>query len=264
MKIKLGGKEIFYTTGSGHSDSDSELVLFVHGAGFDHSVWVMPSRYFARKGLSVYAVDLPGRGGSEGPPLSSIDLMADCLADFILQLNPGGNPVTVVGHSMGSLVAYSLGARHKDKVSKIALLGTSVPMPVSDVLLNAAEDNDHASIDMTNIWSHSSTGKIGRSENPGANNLLVGQRLLERAGDGVLYSDLRACNEFDVGQMPEMELPCLVIVGEADKMTPASAGISVAENLAKAEVCSLSGCGHAMLSERPNEVLDALSGFILN
>ena len=165
---------------------------------------------------------------------------------------------------MGSLVAYSLGARHKDKVSKIALLGTSVPMPVSDVLLNAAEDNDHASIDMTNIWSHSSTGKIGRSENPGANNLLVGQRLLERAGDGVLYSDLRACNEFDVGQMPEMELPCLVIVGEADKMTPASAGISVAENLAKAEVCSLSGCGHAMLSERPNEVLDALSGFILN
>ena len=47
-------------------------------------------------------------------------------------------------------------------------------------------------------------------------------------------------------------------------MTPASAGISVAENLAKAEVCSLSGCGHAMLSERPNEVLDALSGFILN
>ena len=57
MKIKLGGKEIFYTTGSGHSDSDSELVLFVHGAGFDHSVWVMPSRYFARKGLSVYAVD---------------------------------------------------------------------------------------------------------------------------------------------------------------------------------------------------------------
>ena len=80
----------------------------------------------------------------------------------------------------------------------------------------------------------------------------------------MLYSDLRACNEFDVGQMPEMELPCLVIVGEADKMTPASAGISVAENLTKAEVFSLSGCGHAMLSERPNEVLDALSGFILN
>ena len=127
MKIKLGGTEIFYTTGSGHSDSDSELVLFVHGAGFDHSAWGMPSRYIARKGFSVYAVDLPGRGRSEGPPLSSINLMADCLADFILQLNPGGNQVTVVGHSMGSLVAYSLGARHKDKISKIALLGTSVP-----------------------------------------------------------------------------------------------------------------------------------------
>ena len=110
MKIKLGGREIFYTTGSGQSDPSLELVLFVHGAGFDHSVWVMPSRYFARKGLSVFAIDLPGRGRSEGPSLSSIDLMADCLADFIGQGGGRANLETFImaARDRGDAMDHSL------------------------------------------------------------------------------------------------------------------------------------------------------------
>ena len=35
-------------------------------------------------------------------------------------------------------------------------------MPVSDVLLNAAMDNDQAAVDMTNVWSHSAKGPVGQ------------------------------------------------------------------------------------------------------
>ena len=38
------------------------------------------------------------------------------------------------------------------------------------------------------------------------------------------------------------------------------AGLDVARALPDARVLRLEGCGHAMLSERPNEVLDALIG----
>ena len=41
-------------------------------------------------------------------------------------------------------------------------------------------------------------------------------------------------------------------------MTPARAGLDVARSLPDARVVRLEGCGHAMLNERPNEVLDAL------
>ena len=62
MNIQIDGKTIAYSNGSGHSSQHAPLIIFLHGAGMDHSVWVMPARYFARHGYRVMAVDLPGHG----------------------------------------------------------------------------------------------------------------------------------------------------------------------------------------------------------
>ena len=51
-------------------------------------------------------------------------------------------------------------------------------------------------------------------------------------------------------------------MGDQDKMTPARAGIAVSELLPDCKTRIISDCGHSMLSEKPNEVLDALSDFI--
>ncbi|NCF33281.1 MAG: alpha/beta fold hydrolase, partial [Proteobacteria bacterium] len=187
MKIQLNGEEVFYSTGSGAPEKNAPTLVFIHGAGFDHSIWVMPARYFARHGWRVVAVDLPGHGRSAGALLTSIEQMADWVAQLIDAVSVD-QKASVIGHSMGSLIAMSLAARHSDKVDKFALLGTSAPMPVSDVLLNAAMDNDQAAIDMTNTWSHSARGRLGSSENPGLSNLHVGERLLQQAGQDVLYT----------------------------------------------------------------------------
>ena len=53
----------------------------------------------------------------------------------------------------------------------------------------------------------------------------------------------------------------LVIAGDADLMTPARAGVAVARSLPNSTVVRLAS-GHAMLSEQPNEVLDALMVFV--
>jgi pimeloyl-ACP methyl ester carboxylesterase len=41
-------------------------------------------------------------------------------------------------------------------------------------------------------------------------------------------------------------------------MTPIAKGIDAAARLGNARLVRLAGCGHSMLSEQPNEVLDAL------
>ena len=71
-------------------------------------------------------------------------------------------------------------------------------------------------------------------------------------------------NAFDAAELPPVECPALVITGGDDKMTPAKAGIAVAQMLPNAHVANLPSCGHSMLTEQPNQVLDALSGFILS
>jgi alpha-beta hydrolase superfamily lysophospholipase len=49
----------------------------------DHSVWALQSRWFASRGRDVAALDLPGHGRSQGPPLTTIAAMADWTARAI-------------------------------------------------------------------------------------------------------------------------------------------------------------------------------------
>ncbi len=256
MRFEVAGHRVFASTGSAQHDATKPGVLFVHGAGMDHSVWVMPARYFARHGFGVLAPDLPAHGRSGGNALTSISAMARWLVEVLDALDV--EQTAVVGHSMGSLVAHSFARLYPDRCRVLALLGTSAPMPVTELLLNAAEDDDHAAIDMANGWSHSARGKLGGNQNPGLWMLRGGERLLEMSAPGVFHTDLKACNEFSAKEGDAVRCPSLVIVGEADQMTPIRAGISVAEVLPDAMIVRLPGCGHAMMSERPNDVLDAL------
>lgn len=261
MNVDVGGNSVFYTTGSGTPAADARTLIFLHGAGMDHSVWVMPARYFARHGFRVVVPDLPGHGRSAGPALTSINAMCNWVV--ALQTALGQSSSMLVGHSMGSLISFATAARFPERVDKVALLGTANPMPVSDGLLGAAGDNHHAAFDMANTWSHSATGKLGSSGHPGSSNLNAGMRLLERVADGVYHTDLAACNDFtatDFGQITET--PALVIAGTKDQMTPLRSGLKVAAGIADCTKVVLDGCGHSMLAEQPNAVLDALAAFL--
>lgn len=260
-RLQIDGRTAYVGNGSGNPSADARSLVFVHGAGMDHTVWALPARHFARKGFRVLAVDLPGHGRSQGPALASIEDMADWLAEVLAAF--AVDTAAVAGHSMGSLVAWAFANRHPSSCSGLALFGTSWPMPVTEPLLNAAASNHHAAIDMANQWSHSAGGKMGANANPGVWMLATGERLLERAAAGVFHADLTACNAY-VPKPPgagDVNWPVLVVVGEADQMTPARAGLAVAANLPNAQVLRLPGCGHAQLSERPNDVLDALGAW---
>ncbi len=257
MWYEVDGNRVFASHGSG--SAMERPILFVHGAGMDHSIWVMPARHFARHGRRVLAVDLPGHGRSEGSAATRIEDYADWTARLLDAA--GIEQATVVGHSMGSLIAFAFAARHRERCERIALLGTSVPMPVTERLLSAAQTNDHAAIDMANGWSHSPRGQLGGNDNPGHWMLTSGERLLERARPGVFHADLSACNAFDARDAV-VSVPALIVIGDADQMTPAKAGLGVAARLPDPRIVRLPACGHSMLSERPNEVLDALRDFL--
>ena len=256
LRLACAGRSAYVGPG-GHPEADAPAALFVHGAGMDHTVWALPARHFARKGWRVLAADLPGHGRSEGPPLRSIEAMGRWLAALLDAL--GVATAAVAGHSMGSLVAWELARTQPARCRALALLGVSAPMPVTAPLLAAAADGHHAAIDMANGWSHSPAGRLGAGGNPGVWQLGAGARLLERAGPGVLHADLAACNDYrPAAGEGGVGCPITVIIGEADSMTPAKAGLAVAAQLPGARTVRLPGCGHAMLSEQPNAVLDAL------
>ncbi len=208
----------------------------------------------------MLAPDLPGHGRSAGEPLASIAAMADWTAALIAAATTGS--ARIIGHSMGSLVALETAARHPQRTTAIALIGTAAAMPVTADLLNAANAGDHAAIDMMSIWGYGFRAGLGGSLAPGLWMLGSGERLLERARPGVLFQDLCACNDYRDGlaSAAKVRAPATLILGERDVMTPAKAGRELAAALPNARVVTLKGAGHMLMSERPDEVLDALHG----
>jgi pimeloyl-ACP methyl ester carboxylesterase len=262
MRLAVAGCDVYAYTGSRPVDAALPTVVFVHGAGNDHSVWALQSRYFAYHGSNVLAVDLPGHGRSGGAALPSIAAIADWIPALLDAAGIGS--AALVGHSMGSLAALECAARHGDRVAKIALVGTAFPMPVSDMLLAAARADDHVAFDLIAGWSHSARGALGGSAVPGLWMTGSTLRLLERTKPGVLYTDLAACHAYAGGTdaATKVHCPALLIVGAHDIMAPPRSASGLAAAMPDARVVTLRDCGHALMAEAPDAVLDALRGFL--
>ena len=266
MQIELNGHSAFAYTGGKPFDAALPCVVFIHGAQNDHSVWGLQSRWFAHHGFAVLAVDLPGHGRSAGKPLPSIEDLADWIELLMERVGAGETTknVTLIGHSMGSLTALECAARHPARIARVALVGTAVPMPVSDALLGAAKDKEPKAIGMINTWSHSPRGTTGGNTVPGMWLLGTSKRLMERQKPGVLHNDLADCNAYTHGMDAAISVACqaLIISGSKDMMTHPKAAAKLASNIRDVRSITLDGAGHALMAEQPDAVLDALRSFI--
>ncbi|MFV1961796.1 MAG: alpha/beta fold hydrolase [Acidimicrobiia bacterium] len=258
MEFEVRGETAYAATGNKPIDPEKKTVVFLHGAGQDHTIWVLPIRYFARHDRNVLAVDLPGHGRSSGPLLKTIEEISDWVVDVLDAA--GIERVAVVGHSMGSLVALDTAGRHPDRVRSLAMVGVSIPLAVSDPLMDSAEKGSHDAINMMTYWSHSNAAAIGGSPTPGMWMTGGAMRLLEQAAPGVIYNDLRACDEYVSGldRAAELGCPALLLLGEKDRMTPVRVAQAMRDIIPEQDTVIFKGAGHALLVERSDPVLDHL------
>jgi len=166
----------------------------------------------------------------------------------------------LVGQSMGSLVAIETASQHPDRVRAVALVGVSVPVAVSDPLMTSAQAHSHDAVEMMTSWSHSKAAQIGGSPTPGIWMVGGGLRLLEQASAEAIHTDLRVCNEYLTGidRAAEIRCPTLLLLGEKDLMTPVWGTRKLRDTITDQETVIFKGAGHALLSERPDPVLDEL------
>lgn len=265
MEITVAGEPAYaYTGGKSPAPGDFAslpLVVFIHGAQQDHSCWGLQSRWFAHHGFVVAVPDLPGHGRSGGAPLESVEAIAEWIAALLDALS--ASKAFLIGHSMGSLVALETALMHPQRVSRLALVGCALPMPVADVLLNAAREDEPKAAGMVNGWSYSATAQMGGNTVPGLWLLGMNERLMARQKPGVFHTDLAACNTYTrpLESLTALACPVLVIAGGADRMTPLTASKALTTVIPYGRLTVLPGSGHALMAERPDGVLDALREF---
>ena len=262
MEFDVDGKPVFGFTNGREFDAGKPTLLFIHGAGMDHSVWTLQARYFAHHNCNAVAIDLPGHGRSMGQASSSIEEMADWTAKAIDGL--GIDEAVLIGHSMGALVSLETAARYPGKVSQLVLLGIAAAMPVHQALLKAALDDDPLAVDLVTSWGHGPRGHLGGNQAPGGWLMGHAQKLLSKAPDGVLHQDLAACHAYNNGPAAAQKVRCptLIISGDHDRMTPKREGAKLAAMIKGGRLSAIDGAGHLMMVEKPDATLDVMIEYL--
>lgn len=261
MKLVVGEHLAYAYTGGKGFDASAPCVVFVHGALHDHSVWTLLARWYANHGWAVLAPDLPAHGRSKGPPLDSVE----ALADWLLALLDAANvqQAALVGHSLGSLIALQTAGQAPERVSHLVMAGTGYPMAVSAALLESARATPLAAIDAVNVFSHSTFAAKPSYPGPGSS-LHGGNRALMRrvqAGCGeanLFLVDFQVCDRYRGGleAAARVRCPVTIAVGEQDQMTRPGQAVELAAALKSTPVRL--PAGHAMMAEAPELLLAVL------
>jgi len=261
METKVKGlKAHAVTGGTTMGGDDAPVLILIHGAGMDGTVWQLQSRYISHRGVKVLAVDLPGHGHSDGEALASIADMADWIAAFMDAA--GVEIASVAGHSMGALISLDFAARYPEKVRAVGLLGAAAEMPVHPDLIKAAEDGGMLAPELITDWGFGTIAHTGGHLLPGLWAMGAAERLLADAKPGALAVDLKACDAYKdaLAEAAKIDAPVALISGDEDKMTPLKNAKPLAEALADVTLSVLPKTGHMMMIERPREVAKLLLG----
>ncbi len=221
---------------------DGPPLLLLHGLAGSARWWARNVPALSRSFRTI-AIDLPGFGASPRGHRLVLDEAADQLVGTMDRL--GIERASVIGHSMGGLIAGGLAADHPGRVDRL-------------VLVDAA----FLSLGPTAIRRVGGPATTLRRTAPSLLPVLVRDSLrsgpvrLADATIQLLGADWRT-------KLPRIQAPTLVIWGEHDTICPLSIGRRIVAAVPGSRLVVVPGAAHNPMWEQPDafdrEVLDFLS-----
>lgn len=230
-------------------------VVLVHGAGGSRDSLAPLGDALAEAGLAVVAMSLPGRGGSDAPPVTSLAGAADVVAAVLAELAPGGT--VLLGHSMGGGVAIETVLGTDASVRGLVLVASGARLRVHpDILAGAA-----GTVEAGGHLAELSAAALRPDGPPAARTHVLTVEALT-PGEAAL-ADWQATDRFDrLHEVEDLDLPVLAIAGERDGLTPPAYAEYVVEHAPSAELVVLPDAGHWLPVEEAGRVADAVAAFV--
>lgn len=263
---------------------DAPVVVLVHGLGGRWQHWAENLAGLTEH-ARVVAVDLPGFGLSAPPREGyAVDGFADVVAALARQLDLP--PATVVGHSLGALVALRLAHRHPDRVSSVVLAGGTVGAFAE--VLGLRHPAHHlrrrpATVAAT-LFEVLTAGLpvpgpvrrqvVARSwlrrlllwpylHRPAAMPAHGVASLVDGVGTHGVLRVARAVATMRVDRwLHEVDVPLLAIAGEHDLVAPLDQLAALARAVPAAETVVLAGVGHMVMLERADAFTDEVLSWV--
>jgi pimeloyl-ACP methyl ester carboxylesterase len=244
--VRVQQTELYYA----QAGQGQPALLFVHGAGGDHTIWGEQLRELAQN-FSVAALDLNGHGRS---PAREGDGLQTYSEDVLAVLEALAIPTVVVGHSMGGAIALTVALQRPKNLVSLGLVGTGAKLRVHPQILELCQTDFERAIELVIQWAFADQSSSELREKA--------RLQMRRNGAQALFRDFSSCNTFDVmARLSEITLPTLILCGREDKLTPVKYSEYLQQNIPNAQLKIIEGSGHMVMVEQPQAVTQALREF---
>jgi pimeloyl-ACP methyl ester carboxylesterase len=233
-----------YRIHSEHWGSGPPVVL-LHGLSGSRRWWRFTTPTLARR-FSVHVPELVGFGGSRGAVRQpDMQEMSAVLSQWVTQ-TVGGEPYSLVGHSMGGQLAIHIAAEHRQP-KRLALVSAS-GMPRSWTLHEAARF-------LAGALPPRAWGVPAFLPTIAADAVRAGPITLLQATRYLLLDDVRTL-------LPRITCPTLLIWGALDPIVPLAHGQAMQQKIPHSRLVVLENAAHNSMADRPDAFNDALVEFL--
>ena len=250
--------------------SDGKVVVLIHGIAGPFVIWTKVADLLVSHGFRVLQYDLYGRGYSDRPDVSyDLDLYINQLTGLLKALSII-NPITLVGWSLGGMIAVGYTAMYSKEIEQLILIapaGVEISRPMN------------AKIVMIPFLGEVLMGLLGRkiivrfalkglhkNELMDEFRTLVTEQMQYKGYLKSFLSTLRYCAFEDATKdyraIGKLDIPILMISGSEDLIQTPEACNRIGELIPNIQHNEIIGSGHMPHFERPEEVSGILIKFI--
>jgi len=239
-------------------------LVMLHGWGMNSAVWERVVKRLSAN-YRLFLVDLPGMGQSRPVYPYHLHSVAEAVAEEI----PGVS--TILGWSLGGLVAQQIALNQPDRVEKLILVGTNpcfVSQPDWQHGIDArhfeqfnarfAQDFNATLLNFLTLQcmhAKDARATVRQLRTAFAAKPTPSQDHLNQALEILLQTDLRE-------EVSRLFQPTLLIHGDRDTLAPVSAAHWLAMHMQRASLRVISGAAHAPFLSHAEVFCDAVDGFM--
>ena len=254
--------------GTGHP------VILLHGSGPGATGWSNFSgniEALARH-FHVYAVDMPGWGGSDAVTVDRLDHV-DTALQFMDAL--GIDKAAFVGNSMGGATSMRFATEHPDRISHLVTMGPPTPGPKLFAAGDGPSEGLKVLIEAYRNPTPETMGKL--IEIMVYDKQFATPELLAARSDAALARPEHLENYLSglpkgapipkwvrLEDLSKVEVPTLLIHGRDDRVVPYEHSLMLLALIPNSRLVVLNRCGHWAMIEHPDEFNRLVTDFIAN
>ncbi|HEU0277523.1 MAG TPA: alpha/beta fold hydrolase [Rhodanobacteraceae bacterium] len=245
-------------------------LVLLHGYGGSYADWLLMARYLTGN-FRVIIPDLPGWGASTRIANADYGYPAQVerLHGFLDALHVG--EVALAGHSMGGAIAGLYAAQYPKAVAALVLIDSAgVPFKDNAFVRELKSGKSPFDINDRAQFRHLESMLFVKPPSlpPRIQDVFVDKSIHERAFDDRVLREITAPDQRDalVPKLPDITAPTLAVWCMQDQIIDVSALDAIRKGLTHVPnigVTELTGCGHMSIMEKPREVADSITRFVL-